>query len=278
MNAYQEWRTLRTPPPPPTGALARAATRALAIRHERARAARIAALERDLRQSGDRLAWSCAGAPTDSWGVLSGVGGQGMEDTLRSFAWDSDEDVQRTARDLAAGLALVRAHAELGDRDHIRLVEQMLLQLINTPGLSREWRRRLIDHLPSSLRPLPASLKELFRSQPPVTLYVTMHGPDQSFHYAESPLIELNDIVVPASLQGQGIGSAALAELCVYADHHQLPIQGKIEPGAGKPDEAVTALAHWYYKRGFRQDDRHPDQWRRHGLIRREPLHADSTD
>lgn len=284
VDAYEEWRVLRNPPTAdPAGLVGRVVTRALAPRRERARCARLAAVEDEVLRAGDGLRWSLAGAPSGSWSVLSGVGAHRLEDTVNSIASDDGEaaGVRHAAKDIAAGIPAARAHAELGQHEHVRGLERQLLELIDSPGLSAPSRRRLTDHLPGNLRPLAASLEELDTSQSltrlPVTLYVTLHGPDQRYHYAESPWIKLNDIVVTPEARGRGLGSASLAELCGYADHHGLPIQGELQPGPDAPDEAVTALAHWYNKRGFRQGDLHPDQWRRFGLIRREPVPADST-
>lgn len=285
VDAYEELLALRTPQPTAsTGLVSRALASALATRRARARAARIAVIAVELMRIGESLRWSAAGAPSASWGVLSAVSAHQLETTLDSIASDDaeDEEVRRAAKDITAGVPLVRAHAELGQHEHVRSLEQQVRRLSDSHGLSATSRRRLIDHLPGNIRPLPASLDDLDSARSltrlPVTLYVTMHGPDQRRHYAESHWIKLNDIVVARGARGRGIGSATLAELCRFADHHGIPIQGNLQPGPGAPEEAVASLAHWYYKRGFLQSDLDPGRWRRFGLIRREPSSTPSSN
>ncbi|WP_404501976.1 GNAT family N-acetyltransferase [Arthrobacter sp. GAS37] len=96
-------------------------------------------------------------------------------------------------------------------------------------------------------------------------MFVSRRGPDQPYSYARTPTIELHDIVVARELRGKRLGTAALIELCMYADLHGLPIEGMLEPDPGEPDETVATVSRWYASMGFTQGERKPRQWLRGG-------------
>lgn len=220
------------------------------------------------------------GADPHEWGALSGgalvgdrevTGSFILEDALNTLAWPN-EGTAHQARSLLTDLPDARAAAELGDDSARAAIETRLLALSESPGLEPGQRRRLIEHLPARLRPIPASLEDLDslvseRGPSPVTLYLQGHDERNSFRSR----IELQDIIVDHRLRGKGIGTAALIELIRYADLHGLPIEGILEPGPYKPAETVAPLAGWYARLGFTQGDREPHQWRRGGTIHRPP-------
>jgi GNAT superfamily N-acetyltransferase len=148
-----------------------------------------------------------------------------------------------------------------------------LLELIGDPGLAVADRRALVEHFPGHLRPLPESLDAMSRQHPPVTLWLEINGSDAEAFvtFSKEPYIRLGDIVITAELRGKWLGTAVMTELCKYADHHVLPIQGEVNPGPGSTDEAMGPLARWYFRHGFRQGDYAPALWVRNGTIRREP-------
>lgn len=228
-------------------------------------------LERELRH------WS-VGADPHEWGVLSGGetdhpdAGTGLfllEHSLSQLSSASQEIATRSQRILDS-LPNLRAEAELGNINAVPEFESQLIALVETLGLSDPHRRRFLDHLPARRRPIPDVLKSLERQQYPVTLWISLKG-SASDYYAGEPHIELLDIVIDPNLRGKGLGTATLTELCNYADHQRLPIEGRLEPGPRKPDESVPPLARWYARHGFTQGDRAPHQWRRRATIRREP-------
>lgn len=226
------------------------------------------------------------GAEPLRWGVLSGGNlDRGwrqcvrLEDTLRDIAIKAKEAARHQDLGLKVDrilkiLPAARVRAELGqDRGNIAAIEAQLLELIREPDLGNTDARALVEHLPGRLRPLPESLDALSRGQPPVTLYLDLYGPEAPTFvtYSKNPYIRLADIVIAPELRGKGLGSAVMMELCRYADHHGLPIQGEINPGAGSTDEALSALARWYFRHGFRQGEDAPEHWKYNGTIRREP-------
>lgn len=228
-------------------------------------------LERELRHRS-------VGADPHEWGVLSGGetdhpdAGNGLfllEHSLSQLSSSSEEIATRSQRILDS-LPGLRAEAQLGKSNAVSELESQLVALAKTLDLSDPYRRRFLDHLPASRRPIPNVLSPLERQQYPVTLWMSLKGSDNDY-YAGQPHIELLDIVIDPNLRGKGLGTATLTELCNYADHQRLPIEGCLEPGPQKPDESVPALARWYARRGFTQGDREPHQWRRRATIRREP-------
>lgn len=248
--------------------------------------ARARELHRGLHSTKQHMEYLSLGADPRKWGVLSGGqldgrrGSNGcflLEDTLETLAWPSETtpDTVSQARRILAALPDARAHAELGCNSDVAVIENLVLSLVESPELKPRQRRRLLDHLPARLRPIPDSLEALERGQPPVTLYVDLQGEDMPYSHPGGPKIRLHDIVVANGLQGKGLGTAALTEMCRYADLHGLPIEGMLEPGAGASDETLAGVAKWYARMGFTQGDREPRQWRRGGIIHRAP-NADS--
>ncbi|WP_377652251.1 hypothetical protein [Paenarthrobacter sp. YIM B13468] len=244
--------------------------------------ARARELRRGLHSTAQHMAYLSLGADPHVWGVLSGGqlsgrrGGNGsfvLEDTLQTLTWPSESTpaTASQAHHILAVLPAARAQAELGDHSTVPGIENLVLTLAEHPDLKPHQRRRLLDHLPARSRPIPDSQDSLERGQPPVTLYVDVKGPEEALSYASTPRIRLADIVVADGLQGKGLGTAALTELCMYADRHGLPIEGTLQPGEGKSEETVAAMSRWYARLGFTQRDREPHQWTRGGTIHRAP-------
>lgn len=239
-------------------------------------------LHRELHSIKQHMEYLFLGADPHKWDVLSGgrFGSQGMgsgsfilEDTLKDLTW-TDEITTETmsqARHILVALPKARAQAELGHDDAVTNIGTRLLALSENPDLGQRQRRQLLEHLPAHLRPIPESLSSLERGQYPVTLFIRLKGPNDPHSYAETPGIELEDIVVARWLRGKGLGTAALSELCRYADIHGLPIRGILEPGPDEPSETVATVARWYARMDFTQGDREPHQWRRGHTIRRSP-------
>lgn len=223
------------------------------------------------------------GADPHQLGVLSGgeldsqISGGGsflLEDTLEKLICSSESTIE-TASQVGNILALLphaRAEAELGNVSVVPDIENWVLALAGNPDLKPGQRRRILEHLPAHLRPIPDSLSSLERVHPPVTLFVVLQGPDKpDSYYAKTPRIKLSDIVVFREPRGKGLGTAALTELCMYADLNNLPIEGMLEPGPGESDETVVSLSRWYARMGFTQGDREPPQWVRGDNIYRSP-------
>lgn len=215
--------------------------------------------------------WSI-GASLD-WGVLSGGRGMALENTLRNTEVPGDSGRDLVEQILFA-LPEVRASAELGkDQGGVAIVESDLLRLIGSLDANPRERRALIEHLPGPRRPLPDSLDGMERGLPPITMFVSQRGVYRGrIDSRYEPYIELHDIVVTDELQGKGLGTAAMIELCRYADHHGYPIVGELEPGPRYADDAVEPLARWYWRLGFRQSNRQPSAWVRGRRISREPI------
>lgn len=222
------------------------------------------------------------GACPHEWGVLSGGDVDNPDAGICHFFLESTLDklvsrygpspeVAEKAQYLLSCLPNARAHAELGDPADVTAIEELLLWLVDHPALSDQQRQDLIHHLPARCRPIPTTLAELERTGPPVTLRLRLEGVDLPRPFGREPRIFICDIVTAHEFRGHGIGASVLQEVCNYADLHQLPIEGELQPGPGTPDEAVTTLARWYARRGFTQGDREPDEWQRWALIRRNP-------
>ena len=266
----------------PAGTLQRIAWYARELILRRQKLQRKADLIRDFQNTTWTAERLCLGSTPQTWGLLSGgnlehYGDQPvrLETTLRGMesAYSRSGVLPQLQRILAT-LPALRIKAELGEDSSLEsALEDNMLKLINDPALSPKHRRGLIEHLPGHLRPRPDSLAELQRQQPPVTLWLTLYGPDSEtyLHFSKEPFIHLDDIVIASGLRGRGLGTAVMTELCIYADHHQLPIQGEINPGPGDPDEAMGPLARWYFRHGFRVGSLEPPEWKRNNMMRREP-------
>ena len=210
----------------------------------------------DAQMAGAALAHSCAGAG-HRWGLLSG-GGEGFD--LRNLEWALGV-VGRSdpaCRDVADALPLVRALVELG-RD---TGEFWRLELI-VEGLTSQY-PLLRDFLSTERRQAPRSVQDLDRRTLLITLSVTEREAD--WDAAEARIV-LHDIV--CTPRGAGIGTAALDELCRYADRRSLPIVATFVPNRDLDDAGVTRLAAWYHRFGFDQDGRPPREWTPVGQMRR---------
>lgn len=278
INSTAELRTLTDPDNAPRTLLERVKDRLGARRSE----AQAGELRRGLHWTKQHMEYLSLGADPREWGVLSGGqlegrrGGNGrflLEDTLQTLTWPSDSTPEAAgqARRILSALPNARAHAELGDDSAVSGIENLVLSLAESSGIKPRQRRRLLDHLPARRRPLPDCLEALERGQPPVTLFLDLEGVDMPHSHPNGPKIRLHDIVVDNRLQGKGLGTAALTELCMYADLHSLSIEGTLQPGAGASDETLAGVSKWYARLGFTQSDREPHLWRRGGIIHRAP-------
>lgn len=278
ISSTAELRSL-TDPVPATQTLIQRVRKKLTARESEARARALRLRRHTIKRF---MEYQSLGGDAREWGVLSGgqldsrrVGNGSflLEDTLEVLTRSNiSASVATEIRQLLTALPDARANAALGETSTVADIETRTLALSESPDFAPHQRRRLIEHLPAVLRPIPASLASLERGQPPVTLFISLQGEDMPYSHPKGPVIRLHDIVVAYELQGKGLGTAALTELCNYADLHSLPIEGMLEPGPGKPDEAVAAVSRWYARMGFTQGENEPHQWQRGGNIHRAPL------
>lgn len=244
--------------------------------------ARVREIRRGLHSTKQYMEYLSVGADSHEWGVFSGGELHHrtsasrtflLEDTVKEISWSDKVSIDTTnqIRDLLAALPAARANTELGNNKAIADIEARLVALAESPDLEHQQRRRILEHLPARLRPIPKSLHLLERAQPPVTLFISLQGENLPYSHPQGPKIRLHDIVVARELRGKGLGTAALSELCKYADLHDLPIEGMLEPGPREPEEAVAAVSKWYARLGFTQGELEPREWRRGGTIHRTP-------
>jgi len=121
------------------------------------------------------------------------------------------------------------------------------------PLMESRGRGALWEFITTERRPQPEQAWHLMRSSDLLRLTVTEDDE------ATEPTIVIGNIGTRHK-QGRGIGTAALRELCRFADARQLQIRGQIEPlDADGP--AFRRLASWYFRHGFRQGDRDVQSW-----------------
>lgn len=236
-------------------------TRFLQQRRHRELADDIAGRRHGLADLEGELGAAGVGAAPHRWGVFSGAGDLTLERTIAGLAERRAlPQVADAVRELHDHLPELRLAAHAGDRSSEREVEALLVQWSALTTTQRDW-RALVEHLPGAVRPLPEALSALDRHGPPVTLSITQ-GPE--LDPAPDARIRLHDIVVSHRFRGLGLGTAALVQLCRYADQVAAPITGEVEPGPGLADREhrVARLTAWYGRHGFTVTGRH---------MRREP-------
>lgn len=216
------------------------------------------------------------GAHPSAWGVLSGVPEYHLEATLQTLLWAEDDGLRSPMEHLLEQLPQARLDAHRGDHTGEAQVIRTLRSLADATSDQRR-RRSLIEHLPVRDRPQVSALSELERGLPPVTLYVSDNSSNNWALLSESDTdgasITLHDIVVPDSLAGMGLGTAALQELCRYADQVGAQIVGTMFPGPGYEDleTRIPRLAAWYARHGFTAGSRPPEAWTAKTHIKRAP-------
>ncbi|MEV6066576.1 GNAT family N-acetyltransferase [Nocardia sp. NPDC052001] len=200
------------------------------------------------------LAQHGVGADDRRWGVLSGGyirsrgSSFGLEFTLADLITEyetTDPHWTRQLRVLAALAEQTRPLAALGDRVAVADLTEQLVALTRTAP-DEAARGRLADHLPGVLRPLPADIESLRRSDDLVDVVFDV--------YADT--IKLDNITVNPELRGTGLGTAVLQQLCRAADAHHLTIVGQLVPTYRDDDSAVPMLAAWCRKHGFAVNER----------------------
>lgn len=191
-----------------------------------------------------------------SWGLLSALprSPHTVEDLLITIIDDRAEELRDS-------LVLVRAQVELG------IGGNALTRAEEAAAALAEEHPVLHDFLPVHARPAISSANDLERSTDLITFLVTEREADWDAPYQH---IRLHDIV--SRVQGGGLGTAALLELCAYADRQRLPITADFVPGFDASAAHIRRLARWYHRHGFRQADRTPEEWKSTNEIRREPI------
>lgn len=210
-----------------------------------------------------------AGSTAGVWGPFSVVdhGRISIEDALESFSGDSR--AQRLRRELP----LIRARAALDETDQwARYVDEYLVDLVGTGPLQESrGRSALWEFISVERRPQPDLAWHLMRSSKLLRLTVT----DEPLPDDGIPTIVLGSINTHQN-QGLGIGTAALRELCRYADASQLRIRARIA-SLESEDPAFQRLAGWYSRHGFRQGDAPATRWVPLGEMTRLPHVHDDT-
>ncbi|AXK89166.1 hypothetical protein IU443_12410 [Nocardia farcinica] len=210
--------------------------------------------ERKLDRLRRELSRHGVGAEDRRWGVLSGgetpgtQGVVGLEATIARLVPRYRLVAPRWTEGLAAvarACPAVREQAAEGDRSGVHQLTQHLLTLIRLAPDDLA-RRPLIDHLPGSLRPIPADPAGLRRSGP---------GPVEVSFEIRTSTIELDTITVAPALRGMGLGSANLLHLCRAADEHRMTIVGRLVP-IFHDETAIPALAAWCRRYGFTVQER----------------------
>jgi hypothetical protein len=209
----------------------------------------------DGRYAQNQIADLAVGA-SGNWGLLSSLphSQHAVEDLLLTII-----DDRATA--LRDSLALVRAQVELG------IGMNALARAEEAAAALAEDYRVLHDFLPVHARPKVTSANHLERSTDLITFLVTEREPGWDAPY---PHVRLHDIV--SRVQSGGLGTAALQELCAYADRQGLPVTADFVPGFDADAARILRLARWYHRHGFRQGDRSPEAWTPTTAMRRDPI------
>lgn len=207
-----------------------------------------------------QMAACAAGAHPGQWGVLSGDAVWNVERALDDLAGRLErlhhdlgeqgaKELAADARDSLAAMPEVRARVQLGDDRRRAVVAERLAGIsARASGLAvagdgygplHDYRGGGLEFfLPVPNRDRPADLSRIVRRNKPVRLAV---GPDRG-------QVRLGQIEVLPSLRRMGVGSAALADLCLFADACGKEVTGVFDPGTG----AIGWLGAWYQRHGFR--------------------------
>lgn len=230
---------------------------------QRAIPARLTALTEMQRAHARALRSLGAGSTPGVWGPFSVAdhGRISIEDALESFS--GDPRAERLRRELP----LIRAHAALDETgEWARYVDEHLIGLVGTgPLQDSRGRSALWEFISVERRPQPELAWHLMRSSKLLRLTVT----DEPSPEDGIPTIVLGSINTHQH-QGAGIGTAALRELCRYADANQLRIRARIA-SLDAEDPTFQRLAAWYFRHGFRQGDAPATRWLPLGEMTRLP-------
>lgn len=200
------------------------------------------------------LAHHGVGAEDHHWGVLSGgyIRSLGAAICLEHTVADLIGAFEATAPHWVRQLQVItesatktRPLAALGDRLAVSdLTDQVVAVTHAAPD--EDARRRLTEHLPGVLRPVPSDIHALRRSDAMAEVVFDIYN----------DTIKLDNITVNAELRGSGLGTAILQHLCRSADAHRLHIVGQLVPTYRDDDSAVPMLAAWCRRHGFVVNER----------------------
>lgn len=209
--------------------------------------------------------------PPACGGPFSGTVGYSLENTLTSLLRGPLASHVATdhAVTLLDSLPALRLAAYDGDVRAGRQVEEHVAQLAEMLG--GDSRRMLLEHLSGWARPLPQALDELDRHRGRCCAFVVTVSVSYPLEHLEDfrpddyqARIEIHDFVVEGSLQGMGLGSAALVELCRFADATAATLVGELGPDRrGDEKRKLEQLARWYGRHGFDCGDTPPERLRR---------------
>jgi hypothetical protein len=236
------------------------------------------------------LSRSALGAQPKDWGVLSAGGWFNLEASLRALytgeRWFTAPP-EAISKRLSAGRpevldAMARLQADVlparlaaarGDRrpehDIVARLQAIVVELADVESALaaadawdvRQARQVLQGHLPRGARPRARDLTHLETRHAATLLLNT--GPGE----APGAPITVHDFYVRDEVLGLGLGTAALGELCDFADYYRRPITAKFVPGRMRGndpnlDPAFTPrIANWYHRHGFRVGDKPPTEW-----------------
>ncbi|WP_146149599.1 GNAT family N-acetyltransferase [Kineococcus rhizosphaerae] len=220
------------------------------------------------------------GAEPGRWGTLSGAKAFYLEETLRQvLRAEGQRALSVDVAQLLEEMPGVRLNAHRGDRSgeaQVRQAVRVLAGEVKDTGL----RRRVVEHLPVEDRPRVHSVRDLHRGHSPITFFVS-DDLQETRRWIPGlrkfdECIELHDIVVHDGLGGRGLGTAALQELCRYADDTNMQVVARLNPGPGYDDydDRVQRLARWYARHGFVVDSLPAEQWPAESVMVREPASA----
>jgi hypothetical protein len=243
---------------------------------------------------------SALGAQPNNWGVLSAGGRFNLEASLRALhtgeqwfsappeaiskrlAADRPEVLDAMAR-LQDDVLPARLAAARGDRrfeqDIIARLHAIVVELMGVEtavAASHAWdvrqaRQVLQGHLPRGARPRARDLTDL-ETRHAATLLLNTGLCD-----APGCPITVHDFYVLHEVLGCGLGTAALGELCDFADRYRRTITASFVPGrmgGNNPNldpVYIPRMANWYHRHGFRVGDKPPTEWSKGDKICRRP-------
>lgn len=223
----------------------------------------------------ERLA---AGSRRGEWDPLSRVAGRRLESTLRVMKANLPE-LRDQVDEIATRLPHLRAQVELtGDQALVNDLCDDIVRLLEHADLPSDARRWLASHLPGHRRPIPRELEDLQRSDGPLFLSARIQRSSRNETDPLDQEIWLSRIATLPE-EGADLGTAALVELCRFADHHGLPITCEVVPdlnlGEEEGERRMPRLAGWYSRHGFvTQGGKLPEQWGRGEQVTRPPRAA----